>query len=257
MNRFYKITASLHEVNGFSQWNSHVHQQHPISKVIVTLFFIIMVVSLDKFEIIGLLPFVIFPVYLFRYSHIPTIKIIKKSMIVFPFIIGVGLFNPILDREGVEVFFSIPIWRGWISFFSLLLKGMLTISVSLLLISTTGIEGICYAFRKLHVPDLLVTQILFVYRYLFLFLESFGQIWDSYTLRAPNQKGITFYVWGSLIGQVMLRTFQRGEQLYHAMKLRGFSQPLNYQEKNKFSKQDCLYIACWVAYFSIARYIGG
>ena len=44
----------------------------------------------------------------------------------------------------------------------------------------------------------------------------------AYELRAPGQKGINFRVWGSLIGQMLLRSMDRSENLYQSMKLRGF-----------------------------------
>ena len=45
---------------------------------------------------------------------------------------------------------------------------------------------------------------------------------ESYHLRAPGQKGIHPRAWGSFLGQLLLRTIDRGQALYESMLLRGY-----------------------------------
>ena len=44
----------------------------------------------------------------------------------------------------------------------------------------------------------------------------------AYTLRTDNQKGIKMRDMGSFLGQLLLRSTDRAEQVYYAMKCRGF-----------------------------------
>ena len=69
---------------------------------------------------------------------------------------------------------------------------------------------------------LLVTQLLLSYRYLTLLLEQADTIAQAYALRAPKQKGVHFKVWGSLAGQLLLRSIDRANNLYDSMLLRGY-----------------------------------
>ena len=45
---------------------------------------------------------------------------------------------------------------------------------------------------------------------------------QAYSLRAPNQKGIHISAWGSFLGQLLLRSMDRAQELYYSMLLRGF-----------------------------------
>ena len=49
------------------------------------------------------------------------------------------------------------------------------------------------------------------------------RIATAYALRAPGQKGIQFRAWGSLLGQLLLRSIDRAQLVYESMQLRGFA----------------------------------
>jgi cobalt/nickel transport system permease protein len=71
------------------------------------------------------------------------------------------------DTRTAAVIFGISLSAGWISFLSILLKFALTVSAALLLIATTSFPGVCHALRRLGFPALFVSQLLFLYRYVF------------------------------------------------------------------------------------------
>ncbi len=60
----------------------------------------------------------------------------------------------------------------------------------------------------------------------------------AYKLRAPGQKGIHVSAWGSFLGQLLLRSMDRAEEIYTAMKMRGFNGEFIYSEKKKFKYSD-------------------
>jgi cobalt/nickel transport system permease protein len=47
-------------------------------------------------------------------------------------------------------------------------------------------------------------------------------MWTAYLLRAPAEKAIKMKDMGSFLGQLLLRSFDRAERVYNAMKCRGF-----------------------------------
>ena len=97
-----------------------------------------MVVSFGRYEIASLLPFVFYPVLIFAFAEIPLAPILKRILLVTPFIIGIGILNPVFDQQ--TLFLWIVISRGWLTFLSILIKSGLTVTVSLLLIATTGMD---------------------------------------------------------------------------------------------------------------------
>ena len=123
------------------------------------------------------------------------------------------------------------------------------------LIATTSIDSICAALRKLHVPELLVTLLLLTYRYIGVMLEEVGIMSQSYRLRSPGQKGIHISAWGSFLGQLLLRSMDRAESLYHSMLQRGFRGEYYYAEVPQCSVSSVVFtIVCCMA-FLCARWV--
>jgi cobalt/nickel transport system permease protein len=85
-------------------------------------------------------------------------------------------------------------------------------------------------------------------------LEEVNRITQAYALRAPKQKGIHFKVWGSLTGQLLLRSMDRAEIVYESMVLRGYQGSFGYMgEQAKWRYQDVLYLFVWVLLIILFR----
>ena len=162
---------------------------------------------------------------------------IKKSLIAAPFILGVGVINLFYDKTPMNVA-GIIINSGWITFLSLSIKILLTVVVSILLIATTGMENLACALRMIKVPKIFVMQILLTYRYISVLVEEASRMMKAYYLRAPGQKGVKMKDLGSFIGQMLLRTYDRAQRVYEAMKLRGFNGEYNSTASLKIKLSD-------------------
>ena len=85
-------------------------------------------------------------------------------------------------------------------------------------------------------------------------LEEVTVMTEAYSLRAPGQKGIHISAWGSFLGQLLMRSMDRAEELYGSMVLRGFTGNFFYADIPSFRFQDFLYTAVWAAAFLCARF---
>lgn len=229
-----------------------VHKLHPLSKLLTTVVYLAVVISFGRAEIGALLPFVFYPLLVFVLGDLPPWPILKRILYVEPFIIGIGILNPILDQQTV-LLGTLAISRGWLTFASLFLKSGLTVTAALLLISTTGMDKLGSALRLLKVPRLFVLQLLLTYRYISVLLEEAARLLRAYSLRAPMQKGVAPSAWGSLAGQLLLRTFDRAQRVYQAMVLRGFEGEYRMGADAAFKLHDLIYMLCWTAFFIFAR----
>jgi cobalt/nickel transport system permease protein len=229
-----------------------IHRLHPLVKLLTTVSYITVVVSFGRYEISGLLPFFLYPVIVFILAELPVKPLLIRLLLVSPFIIGIGILNPLFDHQ-IYWLGGMAISRGWITFFSLFIKCGLTVTAALLLIATTGMDGLAKALRMLKIPRLFVLQLLLTYRYISVLMEEVILILRAYTLRAPKQKGIHRSVWGSLTGQLILRTFDRGQRVYEAMCLRGFTGDYHMGEDRGIRLQDLAYLAGWAVFFAVAR----
>ena len=139
---------SMRFTDDLAQKKSLIHELHPTTKLITTIIYIIVVISFDKYEVSGLLSFILYPVVIISLGEIPPIPIIKKILIVEPFIIGIGILNLIFNNE-VLIIGEISISMGWIMFLSIFIKSTLTVMASILLIATTGMDKLAMALRML------------------------------------------------------------------------------------------------------------
>ena len=129
---------------------------------------------------------------------------------------------------------------------TLMIKGCFSVIASYLLIATTSIEEICYGLRLLHVPKIIVTQLLLIYRYITLLLSEAKRVTQAYALRAPGQKGINIKAWGPLVGQLLLRSMDRAEVVYESMCVRGFQGEFKTGTRKKGTRGGFLYLLIWV-----------
>lgn len=251
INSIYK----LRYMDEISLNKSPIHKLHPVSKILVTLIFLITVVSYGKYDLYPLIPLVFYPVFLFSLSDTPYKAIIKRALYVSPLIIGVGIFNPIFDTKLIGIGGYFYLSSGWISFFSLMVKSFLCVISALLLIATTGMDKIASGLRHLKVPKVFVLQITLTYRYIMVLAEEASRLYTAYKLRAPGQKGVKLKIFGSLAGQLLLRTFAKAERVYIAMKLRGFEGEYNNVSITSFKIYDFIYIIAWTCFFALSRTI--
>lgn len=63
----------------------------------------------------------------------------------------------------------------------------------------------------------MVVVLLLTYRYLILLLQEGSRMSAAYALRAPYSKGIAFNAWGTLVGQLLLRSIDRAQTVYESM----------------------------------------
>jgi cobalt/nickel transport system permease protein len=244
-----KIGNAIHEIHymdtiaNTDQW---VNKIHPLVKFVLTIVYIAAVVSFNKYDVIGLLGMSVYLICMFNIAEVSFKDSIKRLRVVLPLVCFIGIFNPFFDKVEITVM-GIHMSAGILSMITLMMKGIFSVLASYLLIATTTIEKLCYAFRLLHLPKILVTQILLTYRYITVLLEEVNRITQAYALRAPKQKGVHFKVWGSLTGQLLLRSMDRANVVYESMLLRGYDGEFAYMGlKIKWRVQDILYLIIWL-----------
>jgi len=255
MNKLQKAIHELAEMDELAIRSSPIHALHPVSKLLSTILFILVTLSFGKYNISGLVPMVLWPILLFSISGIEVRTCFYKLRFVLPLVMAVGLFNPFFDKVILLKIGALPVSGGVISMLTLMLKGLFCLMSSFLLMATTSIDTLCAALRQLHFPKMLVTLLLLTYRYVGVMTEELAIMTDAYHLRAPGQKGIHISAWGSFLGQLLLRSMDRAQELYSSMLLRGYHQHFHYAGIKPFRMRDALYLAGSGLFFLFLRYV--
>lgn len=254
MSSITNAIFNLRQMDELASQNTPVHRIHPLAKIIVTMMFLVTVVSFGKYSISGLFGLAVYPLVVMSLAELPTKVILKRLLILEPFVLGIGIFSPFFDPNTI-IIGPLTLSAGWVTLFSILIKGSLTITAGLLLIATTGIDRVAEGLRMLKVPRILVLQILLTYRYVLVLIEELSRMTRAYFLRSPSDKGIQRNVWGSFAGQLLLRTYERAQRIYVSMTLRGFRGEYHVGKTTKMHGKDWLYLLSWCMIFLICRLI--
>ena len=253
MNKAEQALFELRHMDELQDMDSPVHRCSALIKLITVIAYIMTVVSFDKYDLSGLTVMIIFPVLFYALAGISLTVCFQKLKIVLPLVLAVGIFNPLLDRTVMLMIGSLRITGGWISMITLLMKGVLALTASFLLAATTRIDELCGALRRLHVPSIIVTVLLLTYRYITVLTEEVSIMMDAYHLRAPRQKGIAFKAWGSFLGQLLLRSADRAQELYASMLLRGFNGEFRYVKTRKETGREVICCILLLILFVLLR----
>ncbi|NQU63733.1 MAG: cobalt ECF transporter T component CbiQ [SAR324 cluster bacterium] len=236
-----------------SRQDTAIHRLDPRIKLMTTMMFVTVVVSFGKYELSALFPFFFYPVFLCSAGNISLLYLLKKILLVSPFAIMIGIFNPLLDSQVHYVIGDIRITGGWISFISILLRFVLTVGAALSLIAVTGFNSICIALEKFRIPRVFTVQLMFLYRYLFLLTAEATRMVRAVNLRKPPGKSLGINIFGSLLGHLLLRTLDRAQRIHLAMQCRGFDGHIRTIKRTRIGIPDAVFFLIWSTLFVIMR----
>lgn len=253
MNNIGKKFFDIGYMDTLASGDSILHRLDPRAKLITTLMFIVTVVSFGKYTISALTPFFIYPIALITAGGLPAGYLLRKALIVLPFAILVGIFNPFMDRVTLVQIGPIGISGGWISFISIIFRFVLTVTAALILVSLTGFNAVCSALIKFGVPRPFVVQLLVFYRYIFVLTDETDRMVRAGSFRAFNMKMISFETFVSLTGNLLLRTLDRAERIYQAMCCRGFDGRIRMIRSMRIGHNEIIFVSFWALLFISLR----
>ncbi len=243
MSRIGNAARSMEKLDELARRGTWLNRVHPLAKLLITLFYLALVVSFHACQLTGILGMAIYPFILFEMGNLSFRDAMYRLRVVLPIVCFIGILNPFFDKEPVLTVFGVTITGGVLTMLSLMAKGVLTVLSSYLLIATTTVESICGALRILHVPGILVTEFLLICRYISVLLREADRMTQAYALRAPGQKGVARPAWGPMLGQLLLRSMDRAARLYQSMCLRGYNADFPVSPKQQIKTSDLIYFA--------------
>jgi len=238
-----------------AEGDSAIHRLDPRAKVVATMAFILSVVSWGRYELTPLFPFFLFPVAMVARGNLPVGPIVRKVALVLPFAFLVGIFNPLFDREVLVRLGPLAVTGGWVSCGSIILRAVLTVGAAVILMATTGFPAICGALERLGIPRPFVVQLLSLYRYIFVLGEEGSRTVRARELRSCGKRGMEMRTYASLVGHLLLRTWERAERIHRAMLCRGFAGRFPVQRTYRFRTGDLLFVLGWTSLFLLFRLV--
>lgn len=168
------------------------------------------------------------------FGQINPLLIIRRSLIALPFTLAAVTL--LFTVEGNPII-TVPLlgWvisdAGLIRFSSIMIKSMISVQYTVLLIFTTHFPDLLWALGALKAPKILIAVISFTYRYLFLLADESQRLTRARDSRSAviggNSMSARYIIFrakttGGMIGNLLLRSFERSERIYQAMVARGY-----------------------------------
>lgn len=251
------IRTSLNDVyfmERLADNNSFFHLLTPSVKIFMTLIFIISVVSTSSYNISRLLFFLLYILLVFLMSKTNHKLLFKRYLFVLPFSFFIGIGNIFVNNKIYCCILNIPISFGLISFIGIILKSYLTVMSVFLLISTTKLHDIFAFMENIKIPKIIVNELNLTFRYIHTLADEAGNMYTAYILRSNQKKGIYIKDMGSFLGNLLLRSMDKADKVYHAMKLRGYNGEYNYSKIYKYSKSDYISFIIFFIYIVLSFY---
>lgn len=234
--------------------DSPLHRLDARAKALTTLVFLVTAMSFPRYEVSALMPLFLYPFALVAWGNLPAGFLFRKVALAAPFALFVGMFNPFLDRETALFIGGHAVSGGWLSFASILLRFVLTVSAGLILLACTGIHRLGAGAAGLGLPRVFVVQLLFLYRYFFVIGEEGLRMARSVEMRSAGaRRALGLRTYWTLIGHLLLRSIDRAGRIYRAMVSRGFDGEVRVLQPAAPGWKDAAFFAGWSAFFIAAR----
>ena len=238
-------------IDKYSDLDSLIHRLDPRTKFIASLAFIVLVVltPIRNWQAFALY-FGLIATCL-AISKLPHLYVLKRSLVIFPFVLMIAIFIPFFKPGEVVGSYNIWLWKVSVTYDGLLIlanvavKAWLCILSLILLSATTRFGDLLKGLKQLGVPEVIVLILSFMYRYIFVLVDEVMRMRrarDSRNFGGGRLRQLKTI--GNMIGTLFIRSYERGERVYAAMLARGFDGEIRSLYQLNFKKVD--------AYFGVA-----
>jgi cobalt/nickel transport system permease protein len=249
-----KLEQGLLDFRGLdllARGESVVHRCDARAKILVALVFLVCVMSFERHAIAPLLPYFAFAIVIVAWAGLPLGLVARKAALVLPFALAVGLANPWFERD-IVVAGGLSFGAGWLSLASIVLRSLLAGAAAVVLVAVTGFPALCAALARLGVPRPLVVQLMFLHRYLVVVGEEAARMAAARAQRAGGRP-LSMRGYAALAGQLLLKSLDRAERIYRAMRARGFDGSTPLRTPGRLRARDAVAAAALCALFVLLR----
>lgn len=233
-------------IDKFAYQDSPVHRLDSRVKFAAVVIFTAAVISLPSYAVGILACYAIGPFAILVTGRVPVKFALKHILVVSPFIVVLALSSPIYDKAIVIVEFGPLSWqmtRGWLQCFSILGKFTVTMLALIGLVSTTRFSDLLAGLEKLGIPKVLIVQLGFLYRYIFVLIEDAQHILRARTGRKLRNLGarLELKTAAAMIGSLFIRSLDTAERVSIAMQGRGFDGRFRTLSEMKIRRADIIF----------------
>ncbi|NPA40252.1 MAG: cobalt ECF transporter T component CbiQ [Thermodesulfobacteria bacterium] len=240
----------------FAEGDSLFHKTDPRVKIIALSVFAVFCAISQGILVPGM--YLIFAVILIIIAK-PSFKgLMERLFAANFFVLFIWLFVPL--TYGSSPFFRFWILKfsvpGIIYCFSITLKCNAIVLATIALIATSTVFDLAHAMLHFKIPARLVTLFFLFYRYISVMHEEYTKIKRAVLARGfvPKTSLHTYKTYAYLVGALLLKSFERSDEVYKAMLCRGFKGFFPLLEHFKLRLRD-IFVGSIIILFSTAIFV--
>jgi cobalt/nickel transport system permease protein len=214
-------------VDQYAHLDSPLHRWEPRLKLVGLL---VMVTAFSLVRDLRLLPaMLLVTALLYAISSIPPGFLWARLRTPGVFLLVLAVLLPFLSGPTVIYRWGPVALRkeGCLAFVLVVTKFVSILTTSLVLFGSAPFLTTIKAMRALRLPTILADMVLLSYRYIFEIGGDLARMETAMRLRgfrARRLSGRGLYAVASLVGSILVRSYERSERIYKAMILRGYGQ---------------------------------
>jgi cobalt/nickel transport system permease protein len=234
-----------------------VHRLDPRVKIIAALAAIIIVTTESlSGRLVNFAVYSVIILVITGCSRIPFRYLLKRILILSPFILMAALFYPVSQMQIRELTLTSD-WRPLAEAgLSVFLKAFLALLILLLLSSTEKFHRLLRAFRWLKVPAIVTTLSALLYQYIFLLSDERLKTARARESRTPGVlRTSRVRVFGNQAAVIFYRSWERSQLIYQSMLSRGFAGEFPETQEMKLRAPDIAFSFLFIVLLLLTRIV--
>jgi cobalt/nickel transport system permease protein len=245
-----------HFIDRYAMGDSPIHRLDARAKLAVVLAYTIVLISFDRYTVSDLAPMAILPLGLLWFGRVPVWFGLRRVVILSPFILMLVLMSPFYDHTPHVV--AMGPWHfvisgGWLTAADIFLKFALGVLALTAMMCTTPFSLLLEAMRRLGTPQVVVMQLGFLYRYVFVLMDEAMRVRRARDFRGAASATMErrLAAVGGIIGALFIRTLDRSQRIHIAMAARGYRGEPRSLSRLHFTAVDGIFLLATAVYLWI------
>ncbi|HJH30877.1 MAG TPA: cobalt ECF transporter T component CbiQ [Methanosarcinaceae archaeon] len=213
------------EIDRYASLKSPIHQFDPRAKIITFSILIFSFVFVNNLTIAGMNLFFTFVLLLI--SRLPLNFVFNRIKWVFLFVLPFLIIMPftVSGSELASIAGIKMTYEGFMYGSLIVLRAIAAVTLVLTMLGTMRFDTTIKALYMLKIPGLFIQMLMFTYRYIFVFLSDFLSMWKAMSSKGFKLRSniYTLSILGNLIGMLIVKSYERAENVYHSMISKGYT----------------------------------
>jgi cobalt/nickel transport system permease protein len=229
-------------IDRYAHLDSPLHILEPRSKILAFTALIVCVLSIPTGRGLLLVAYFFAAAILMGISQIPLPFILGRTLLILPFIVLASLAAP---------------WRGFPGLAALFIRAVLCLVLLILLTNTTRFVELLRGLRRFGCPQVLVMNLSFLYRYFFVLTEEAMRMKQARDCRRVGRAPFfeELRILGSMLGTLLIRSFERAERMHGAMLSRGYCGEFPVISPRRFSWRDLAFLSVVTCFIVLTVFV--